>query len=210
MFYEDNMEEVLRFGDVVRGYILTKPEMENPIFRVNDKLYNIDVNLAPFSVVLTPCCSIGLQHITLTPLIPVKSERNLFRNPFFAEDMTRLNYEVEPKQSMPPIQWEHLSPQEKDIKLEEGNAYAYLHYFVYEKHEIFPSYTFNVNGTDIETNQYMIDFRRTYTVKCKSIISSDNAPLDSKVLELTLPIRNDLRAKLSYYYGRIPIEDEIY
>ena len=92
--------------------------------------------------------------------------------------------------------------------MKDGKAYAFLDLFVYEKDNLFTPYYLN-KQENIETNCYMIDFKNIYKVKCEKINSRNNAPIDSKCLQLSIQARKELRNKISYYYGRPPEEDNI-
>jgi hypothetical protein len=55
----------------------------------------------------------------------------------------------------------------------------------------------------------MINFRDIYKLRCDRINTPEDAPLDSKVLELSIEIRSELREKVAAYYGRPPKEDKV-
>lgn len=209
MFYQDNMDNALRFGDVLRGYIAITPSIKGPILAPStlNEGYNIDVNLPIFSVVLSPCCSIGHGIITLTPLIKVR--KAFFDNPYFLEDLTRINRKMEPEQTVPPNIWEKFPSEEKQKHSEEGYGYTFLELFIYEKNDLFPKYTIHRKRENIETKYYMINFRNAYILNCEKIKTPEDAPLDSKCLQLSLQARSELRDKIAYYYARIPKEDKI-
>lgn len=196
------MDEALRFGDVLKGYILAATNIDEPNLNNN---YKIDINLPTYCIVLSPCCSIGDKIISLSPLIGLNGA--FFKNPYFAEDLTRINRKMQPQEAIPPKVWENLPIKEKEKRLEEGYAYAFLEFFVYDKHELFPNYTVNRKEENIETNYYMIDFRNAFKVSCEKIITPKNAPLESKFLQLSIKSRSELRDKLAYYYARVPKED---
>ena len=210
MFYAEETDNYLRFGDVVRGYILPNTTIKEPIlsFKSESHNYTIDVEM-PYSVVLTPCCSIGESMISLTPLIKVRS--NFFNNPYFAEDLTRINRLMKPQQSLSPDELEKFSPEEKQRSLEKKINYALLNYFIYEENEIFKKYPLRKR----EIRYYMINFKNIYTMKCAMIkrpkeLKPEDAPIiESKVLQLSIQARSELRDKIAYYYSRIPEEDEI-
>ena len=210
MFYVEKTDNYLRFGDVVRGYILPNTTIKEPIlsFKSESHNYTIDVEM-PYSVVLTPCCSIGESMISLTPLIKVRS--NFFNNPYFAEDLTRINRLMKPQQSLSPDELEKFSPEEKQRSLEKKINYALLNYFIYEENEIFKKYPLRKR----EIRYYMINFKNIYTMKCAMIkrpkeLKPEDAPIiESKVLQLSIQARSELRDKIAYYYSRIPEEDEI-
>ncbi|NQE06295.1 hypothetical protein C5S32_10545 [ANME-1 cluster archaeon GoMg1] len=64
-------------------------------------------------------------------------------------------------------------------------------------------------GKNIETNYYILDFRNTYKLNCEKIKTLEDAPLESKCLQLPIQARSELRDKIAYYYARIPKEDKI-
>ncbi len=210
MFYAEETDNYLRFGDVVRGYILPNTTIKEPIlsFKSESHNYTIDVEM-PYSVVLTPCCSIGESTISLTPLIKVRS--NFFKNPYFAEDLTRINRMMEPQQAHSPDEWEKFSLEEQQRYLAEEINYALLNLFIYEESEKFKKYTLRRR----EITYYMINFKNIYTTKCTMIkrpeeLKPEDAPIiESKVLQLSIQARSELRDKIAYYYSRIPEEDEI-
>jgi len=204
MFYKQTMDDMLRFGDVLKGYTLAASNIEEPNLSKN---YKIDINLPSYCVVLSPCCSIGEKTISLSPLIKLRG--SFFDNPYLKEDITRINREMEPQQSVSPQIWEKFPPEEKEKRLNEGYAYAFVELFVYEKNDLFSRYTINRKNENIETNYYMIDFRNIYKLSCEKIKTPKDAPLESKCLQLSIPARSDLRAKIANYYARVPKEDEV-
>ena len=207
MFYTEKPDRALRFGDVLRGYPSTTPRIEEPFLTGNSAKYKIDVALPDFTVIMDPSCEIREQAICLTPLIKVK--RRFFDNPYFAKDLTRINQEMEPQEALSPLAWKKLSEQKQLEKLKEGRTYALLNLFIYEKHDLFPLYTVKRKGQeDIMTNYYLIDFRNTYKICCKEIISPEKSPLKSKVLQLSSKARSELTNKLLKYYERIHLEDK--
>jgi len=208
MFYQRKMDQALRFGDVLRGYIsatpnIKEPLIKEPIWPALNEGYTIGINLPIFTVVLSPCCSIGKKTIALTPLIKLQSD--FFKNPYFAEDFTRINRKMEPEKSVPPDKWAEFSQAQKRTRIEEGQTYVLVNLFVYEKHDLFPKYTIRTQ----EINYYMIDFRNTYKLNCQEIITPQRSPLDSKCLQLSTGARSELRDKIAFYYTRVPVEDKI-
>lgn len=210
MFYAEETDNYLRFGDVVSGYILPNTTIKEPIlsFKSESHNYTIDVEM-PYSVILTPCCSIGESTITLTPLIKVR--KKFLKNPYFAEDLTRINRMMEPQQAYSPDEWEKFSLEEQQRYLAEGTNYALLNLFIYEENEIFKKYTLRKQ----EITYHMINFKIIYTMKCTMIkrpeeLKPEDAPIiESKVLQLSIQARSELRDKITYYYSRIPEEDVI-
>jgi len=207
MFYAKEMSKALRFGDVLKGYFLTTPVIKEPALNGHIETCNIDVNFPSFVVVMDPCCEIGHKSISLTPLLPIRG--SFFDNPYLAKDLTRINRKMEPRQAIPPHAWDKLSPEEQAKRLAVGREYAFISLFVYEKHDLLPRYTVHRRDRTIETNYYMINFRNTYKLCCDKINSPKDAPLESKVLELSIETRQELRDKVAAYYARVPLEDKI-
>lgn len=205
MFYAKEMSKALRFGDVLRGYFRTTPRIEKPALQEPLKRYNIDVCSPVFCVVMDPCCEIRDKAISLTPLVKISG--SLFNNPFLAEDLTRINRKMKPHQSMPPHAWKELPEEKKREREAVGLAYAFFRWFIYEGHDLLPKYTVHRTTGNIETNYYIINFRETFKLCCDKINSPEDSPLESKVLELSLETRQELRLKLISYYKRVPKED---
>lgn len=205
MFYQEEKQKVLRFGDILKGYILSSSNIEEPKFNAD---FKIDVKAPDFCVVLSPCCSIGDKIITLSPLIKMRS--SFFDNPYFKEDLTRINRKMLPEQSIAPHIWEGLSNEEKERRKSVGKTYAFVELFIYLENELFPEYTVpRRDEEDFKTKYYMIDFRNAYNLNCEKIVNSKDFPLESKYLQLTKDTRSDLRYKIANYYSRVPKEDKI-
>lgn len=230
MFYLDTIEQRLRFGDVLEGYLSTIPKINQPFVENSNQPYQIDVTLPNFCVVMDPCCNIGGWSISLTPLTQVRS--HWWDNPYLAKDMTKINREMNPKQVMHPIQWNRLSLKEKLEMITAEPQHNQLNFFVYEEHNAFPSYTVKresryeekVDATnnlpifkqikkdvEFQTTYYMIDFKSIYHVECEKISKPDKE-LDekvsrSKILQLSIKTRNELRDKMAFYFGNPPDED---
>lgn len=208
MFYQDYLDQALRFGDVVKGYILTNAIISTPVWNTQHENYKVSVSLPQLSVIMTPCCSIQDGIIVLTPLIQVIP--TFFNNPYLEEDLTRVNRIMSPKQSVQPSVWEQFSEEERQRRLAVGHTYAFGNLFVYERHESLPKYTLHIKGKDnIITDYYMIDFRNLHKVHCDKIITPSNSPLESKHLQLSIEAREELRVKLARYYARVPLEDQL-
>jgi len=198
------MDKTLRFGDVLKGIVLANTLAKS--LPVGDS-FNIDVSIPAFSVVISPCCSIGNQMICLCPLFSV--QRSYFDNPYFAEDLTRINRSMEPKQTVAPHIWDKFPPDEQDRRIARGNEYALIDIFVYGKHDLLPSYPVRTSGIQISTNYYQIDFRQITRVNCSQIVRDNKGPLEAKILQLSIETRQELRDKISSFYGRVPTEDQI-
>ncbi len=201
-FYQEPGDSVLRFGDVLQGFVCCTPILNDA---PSTDSFKIDVTTKPFVVVLSPCCSISDQVISLATLIEI---RNTFlTNPYFAEDLTRINEEIPPEKSLPPIAWEKLPADEKQLRLNIGDAYAFVELFIYAPNEIFQEYMVNTRAGKISMRYYMIDFRHAFRVNCSRIITPNKSPVDSKCIQLSVENRSKLRDKISFYYSRIPTED---
>lgn len=208
MFYQKEVDQALRFGDVLRGYIsatphIKEPFIKEPIWPALNEGYNININLPTFTVVLSPCCSIGEKTIALSPLMKLRSD--FFKNSYFAEDFTRINRKIQPQKTVSPDKWEEFSLKEKQRRLKEGETYGLLNLFIYEKHDLFRKY--KLRGQEI--NYYMVDFRNTYKLNCENIRTPQKSPLDSKCLQLSTEARSQLQDKIAFYYTRTPEEDGI-
>jgi hypothetical protein len=54
---------------------------------------------------------------------------------------------------------------------------------------------------------YMVDFKSIVRIDCALIERKREAPAGTKILELSVVARAQLRDKLAAYFGRIPDED---
>ena len=208
MFYERHPHNMLRFGDILEGFILSSTSVKSPEDAKKKKQYHIEVRNPDYVVVLSPCCSIGDKTLALSPLVSVLP--GFFNNPYLREDLTRVNRKMEPEQSVPPDVWKTMSDEDKASRFKgKRKAYAFLETFVYEKHDLLKTYSVHRQAGNIETNYYMLDFRRIYRVECDKVANPKQAPLETKILELSVVTRGELRDKLADYFGRIPDEDRI-
>lgn len=211
MFYQDGLDQDLRFGDIVRGYILTNAMLEKPIGDAKHSDFTVSISIPQFSVIMTPCCSIERRErsaIILTPLIPVNPR--FFDNLYLAEDLTRVNHIMSLQQSVTSNVLEQMGPEEKKRRLAEGITYAFIDQFIYKDHESLPEYTVHrKEGEDIATQYYMISFKNLYKVQCNKTISQKESPIESKYLQLSIETREALRTKLAFYYSRPPPEDQL-
>jgi hypothetical protein len=208
MFYETEMEPTLRFGDVVRGYISADITIKQPIlFHENDDYnYKIDIELPNYSVVLTPCCSIGDSVVALAPLVRILGD--FFKNPYFEKDLTNINREMEPQQALSSENWNKLTEEDRNRRLGEGKKYALLNYFIYMQNDIFKRYL--LKGREVQ--YYMINFKDIRRIKCPLIkrpekMNSEDPIVQSKVLQLSITTRSELRDKIAYFF-REPAEDK--
>ena len=211
MFYNASIENRLRFGDVVKGYVSIIPNIEKPFSRVG-----IEVENAQYSVVLDPCCEIGDGTLILTPLEEV--EMGLFDNPFLVNDLTSLNTEGMPKNFMHPKIWNKQTDVRK-TELLNKKEFGQRTFFIYEGNPLFPEYTVQRNykykeildpktqlpryetineQNKITTRHRMICFKTIHKVKCQNIAKTepmDASILGSIVLQLSQTTRELLRQK---------------
>jgi hypothetical protein len=203
MFYENqNVDPILRFGDIIEGFQLLKPVHDN---FDSDKLnFHIEVENIDFFVVTTPCCSIERKTLSIAPLKKIRN--SFFQNSFFAEDLTRINQVIPPEKSIPEFAWINLSNEEKERRIGIGPSYAFIDLFIYESSEFLPKYDLNSKDGNFTTGYYMLDFKEIFVINSKLIARGKSIP---KVLQLSIETRNDLRTKLSKYFNRVPEEDEL-
>lgn len=211
MFYRNGLGKELRFGDIVKGFVLTNTVLFKTHWNTQNPPYDINVFTPQFCVIMTPCCSIEDKTITVTPLINVRI--SFFDNPYLAEDLTRINRMMTPQQSVSPQVWGQFKAEEQQRRIGEGNTFAHDNLFIYDKHEILHVYPLSrkrgIEVQSITTGYYMIDFKNIVKVNCDRIISPSDSPSESRLLELTVEARDELRIKLSRYYSRRPKEDQL-
>jgi hypothetical protein len=232
MFYQDSIESRLRFGDVLKGYLSTTPNLAKPLSEKAKEPYRIDVYIPDFCVVIDPCCDIGGGTLSLTPLIHVKP--TLWDTPCLFEDITRINRKAMPKDLMHPEQWNKLPDSEKIATMNAVPDYGHKRYFVYEANNAFdeyplvmtaryeeivdpvsklPKYNKILEPNTFMTRHYMIDFKNTYHVNCEKVFEPrktiDESILRSIVLQLSIKTRNELRDKMADYFGKPPDEDRV-
>lgn len=203
MFYEEGQpDNTLRFGDVVRGFVLGTVEFDSPGSTRPE--YCIQVSSGELAVVLTPCCDVRETRLLLVPLAKINS--GWLDNPHFAEDLTVINRVMPPEEAFSPDAWQKMAEGKRDERLAKGEGYAELPRFVYAPHGLLPRYT--VRAGKMEVGHYAIDFRRVLSVGCSQVLSPTNAPGGTRVLRLSVDARYDLRQKVAYFYGRPAPEDE--
>ncbi|MGA2680761.1 MAG: hypothetical protein ABSF44_03055 [Candidatus Bathyarchaeia archaeon] len=205
MFYIENPSKALRFGDILQGYCYTTPIIEEPVLNGSFSKYEISVDFPLFSALMSPCCQIERGTIALSPLIPIRS--SIFANPYLADDLTRINKKVTPQQAIPPRAWEAMDEQERQKREAKGLAYAFPYLFVFEKHIKLPEYNIDRQEGNITTGCYMVDFKNITKIACEQIKSQEEAPLESKILELSVETRKVLGDKLASYFGTLAPED---
>lgn len=201
MFYQEPIEATLRFGDVIQGFLRITPRIDAPHEAVIPLDMNIELASVDYFVILSPCCSIAESVINITPLRKVKS--NFLKNPYFAEDLSRINQRILARNTLAPEDWDQLSLEEKAERESKGPAFALLDYFIYKGNPLFDEYEVRRN----RINDYMIDFRYSYYIKCSQVRSPAESPINLKCLQLSVESRRKLREKIAHFYSRVPEED---
>jgi len=219
MFYTEDIDlKTLRFGDVVQGFIEAVPIIREPLKDSILSGYKCDLKIhnPVFSVVMTPCCSIGQNTLSLAPLRKITSDIFKNRHQKIIEDPTLLNNKIKKKDLISPEIWTNRLSEEKREEFEsEEKKYAYKDLFFYEKYDVlFDEYDVTVryskNRKDIfRTKYYMVDFKSISQTRCNKIIKDHihDDILKAKCLELTINAREEFRGKIALYYGRTPKED---
>lgn len=213
MFYTNPFDSQLRFGDVVKGFVLATSTIEKPMIMNEQHNYQVDINFPNLCVILSPCCTISEKTkndgiVAMSPLIPIRV--CFFDNPYFKEDLMRINKVMAPEQTVAPDIWTHFPPEEQEKRKAQGISYALLELFVYQEHEYFPEYTLtNAKRESFKTKFFMIDFRNNFKVNCEALKKGEETLLNAKLLQLSANARKELRDKISYFYGRETEEDKI-
>lgn len=206
-FYQENRDQALRFGDIVFGFVQGIPIINDPFLNNQHQDYQIQLSLPSYSVVLSPCCSIGDSTLLLAPLEQLT--KNLFKNPYLVDDFTRLNKKIPAQFRFPPDEWQNLSESRREIENKKGPSYILFDYFIYENSKFLPTYILSVRKQDYTIGHYQIDFKKVFRIKCSKVVSSKDSPIDQKILQLSVYSRQDLREKMSWFYYRTPDEDRL-
>ena len=136
MFYERNPDNALRFGDVVKGFVLTCSDIESPLSSSVEHDYRVKVSCPAFSIVLSPCCSIGHKTIALAPLQRIPA--SFLSNPYWVDDFARINRPMELEKAVPPDAWRQMPPEEKQRRRDSWHvdSYALAEHFIYAPHDL--------------------------------------------------------------------------
>jgi hypothetical protein len=206
VFYQSIRDAVPRFGDVIRGFVKSTPVQRVALLSSGSHDYQVEVTIPTYCVILSPCCSIRDGLIALAPLRHVMG--NLFLNPYFAEDLTRINRLVAPEKSVSPDRWSLMSDDEKSARLAGGPAYTFMEYFIYEEYpDVLPKYEVKCKRETLQTGFYMIDFRDSFRVTFAAADKPESFPPEARLLQMTRETRAELRKKVMFYYSRVPDED---
>jgi len=205
MFYQNaEFSPCLRFGDIIEGFQLFKPCYQSTLSNKLDLSLSVE-SIAWFSI-LTPCCSIEKNIISICPLRYISPR--YFDNPYLVEDLTNINRIMLPQNSLAPEIWETLPPEEIDKRIGAGPSYFFINYFIYAEDIRLSKYTLTHPSSKekIETGFYAIDFKEAFPVSSTDFTRGKPYP---KILELSKRSREELRNKVAFFYGRPPEEDRI-
>jgi hypothetical protein len=225
MFYNASIDNKLRFGDVVKGYLSVILKLSKPFGNAG-----IEIQTPQYSVVLDPCCEIGDGMISLSPLEEINPQ--LLDIPYLSKDRTLLNRIGIAKDFFHPIMWNNLPDETKTEALVATPEYGWKPYFVYEGNPVFPEYTIErqtkynevidpksklpkydsvKQPNTFKIRDRMISFKTVYRVNCQGIVKPEKATnetiLGSIVLQLSAETRELLRLKMAYYFGKPSPED---
>ncbi len=199
-FYIEPPTSNLRFGDVVTGFHLAALRMDSPGGSATPLDIKIHVTRPNYFAVMTPCCSIELQSVSLAPIVEVRHK--FFSFPRFAEELTRINAPMPAEEAVPPQHWAALSAERKGELIARGRSYVFYECFVYEPHAIFGKYELKKGKESWTVGHRMVDFKSIFRVDCNQIERDRDAPVGTKILQLTNATRAQLRDKLLSYFGR--------
>jgi hypothetical protein len=205
-FYTDSPSKILRFGDVVTGFQAAALRMDSPNSSAKPLDLKIHLSQPKYFVVMTPCCSIEMQALSLAPL---EELRNTFLSlPQLWDNLSSINAQMPAQDAVPPKKWEHLDATQRSAIMAKGTCYVLVELFVYEPHDLFETYTLK-KGKDLSRDfrHRLVDFKKIFRVDCSQIDRNNDAPAGVKVLQLTDTVRAQLRDKLAYFFGRPPDED---
>ncbi|MDV0446814.1 hypothetical protein MsAg5_06710 [Methanosarcinaceae archaeon Ag5] len=80
--------------------------------------------------------------------------------------------------------------------------------FVYAGHDALPTYQLKYKDKELITNCYMVNFKDSIHVYSDEINRNNQNLNKCKHLELSVQTREELRNKISFFYSRIPDEDQ--
>ena len=156
MFYDSNPQSILRFGDIVRGFLLTHSDGYSPSLTSKPDAYHVQVSHPELAVVLTPCCTIAERSgnmLVVTPLRQIRPDL-YFDNSYLREDFTRINREMTIQQAIGPDKWEKITDEEKTRRLAHSPPKDYMafHFFAYDRHDLLPEYELKYKETKKAAN----------------------------------------------------------
>jgi hypothetical protein len=120
-----------------------------------------------------------------------------------------------------PERWQEFGEEVTTIS-EVDPIYTNDNLFIYAEDKLLPKYRVKIPSEkntfeEFEAGYYFIDFRNISKVKCACVVAEEEENpnykdllmkmLSSKILELSIDTRSDLRNKLAFYFSRRPAED---
>jgi len=201
-FYVEGLGPHLRRGDVVVGFPVSTPslESEDAVGRAAD--WKIIAQQPKHLVVLTPCCSIEDKSILLAPLTKI-NEPKLLSVPWLVEDFTRINQMLPLHQALAPDHYARLPMAERAAREAKGPAYPFTQLFCYAPHPLLAPY----QSRGLNISHWQVNFTDMFKLQWKHINRNAAVPPGTKVLELTIEARDNLRMKLAYFFNRRADED---
>lgn len=198
-FYLDPPTKELRFGDVVTGF-------QHPTVRIDVPDNALDLKIVvtrpQYFALMTPCCNIELNSVSLAPLVQVR-DAIVLKHPRLHDNLSLINVPFPPKEGLTEEQIGKMDAAKQAELLSGGAKYTYLDCFVYEQNGLFPAYEVKRNKQTVATLRYrMVDFKSIFRVECSLIEREKDAPSGIKVSELTATTRAQLRDKLTYYFSQ--------
>jgi len=192
----------------VQGFVLASPRVDNPEIQPVCE-YEIAMQHPKYAAVITPCCSIENREILLAPLEEI--QKVFYSNPYLERDMTRINRMMTPRNSVSAEVWEKMGHEGQVSRFGtdlDSPVYAWLEYFIYDQNDLLGTYDLSVRKVNIKCGYYMISFKNIARVECKAITRENENDSSFKRLEMNVGVRKELRDKLAYYFGRVPVEDQ--
>jgi hypothetical protein len=188
----------LRFGDIVTGF-------QHPIIRIDTPDSSLDLRITvskpQYFVVMTPCCDIELQALSLVPLEQVRDA--IVKQPRLLENLLMVNAKFKPKDGFTPEEIERMDGPKQAELASDPETYSYQDCFIYEPNGLFGFYEVKRKGRIVATLQHrMVDFKKIFRVDCSMIERAQELPTGIKISELTVGTRAQLREKLTNYFGR--------
>ena len=208
-FYEERPDHALLLGDIVVGFQAIVAAMHSPGADGDADVLEIAVTRPSYFAVMTPCCSVGNKQIALAPLVKIKP--SFLSTPYFVEDLTRINRPGNQLDMMPPKELERLSPEQRQAMAERGLSFGLADTFIYAEDDRLKKYDLKLPAkgasSTVQTGFYLLEFGSSFRVNCNQVMRNKPAPQGMKLLQLSVLVRQELRAKLSAYFARIPDED---
>jgi hypothetical protein len=198
-FYLDAPSKELRFGDVVTGF-------QHPTVRIDTPDKSLDLTISvmrpQYFAVMTPCCAIEKNSISLAPLEQVQTAI-VIKHPRLRNNLSLINVPFPPKEGLTEEQVGKMDADKQAEVMSESAKYTYLQCFIYEQNGFFPPYDVKRNNQPVATLEYrMVDFKSIFRVECSLIEREQEIPTGVKISELTVETRAQLRDKLTFYFGR--------